>query len=1056
MVKIAHCSDLHLRLLKRHNEYRQVFYEFAESLIYNNVDVTIITGDVFHNKVNMSPEVIELASDFFKIVSDITPIYIIIGNHDCIINQPLRLDAISPIVDNLSLNSVNKIVLLKKSCVFHDDENKLTFGVFALNDEENFPYTFDKKEDYTNIALFHGALDKAKTDVHHILKSKYNNAMFKNYDIAMLGDIHKHQVLSNSPTIIYSGALLQQNHGEELKKGFVLWSIENRNSIKHEFVKINNDYGFYTIHLNEDDIKNFKDFEFKDVPKKPFIRVLLQGSSHKHVTLQNLASDIRKRFNPISLSIEVDIYNNTREMDIKDLEIDNVTQLSVQQRLIRKWFEDANTSKDDIEKILRIHSEIFNTSLTEENRSRAVNWTIHKMNFSNTYSYGEDNSIDFDSLVGLVGIFSPNRAGKSALLDSLMNGLFNMSSRVSRSNSTDLINMNELKAEIEIYFSVDNREFVLYRTVERQSTDSKRGRTNINLYEIIGGDRISLSGEANKNETEKLIRSMLGNYSDHKLTTFGMQDDLTAFLSFNQAYRKEVFSKFLGLDIVEILSDSVKAESDSYKRLIKQYKEHDFKAILKDYIERRDSIQDDITKAHELKKKISNEIEDINKSVDSFKSSIKQVDEELDKEKIEKDLSSSKETVDKTRKTIEKLEAELRLLHETKDKIENSIAVLNTKEIEHFVKDLADQKEKLIALKNSIILLKKDQKSAQRLSSNLKKHDWFEKEELCKKCTFLSDAFQARSTLENIEIQIEEKEVELKELIEKIDRLTFYEEKCKECKKLTKSLEDNIVQIKFRELELEKHQSILRHSLSEFELSSLMLDKYNANKDITKFNKKVKEEIDKLLKNLNAFDKQLKQVDKVINTKSVELGSIKQKIDDLDSSMRQLTEVEENFRLCTLLKEATSKDGIQLQIIKKVIPRINLELRKILSNAADFEIMLDIDKETSDLTISIDDGNTKRPLELGSGMEKTMGSIALRAAIANISLVPRCNLFVVDEGLASLDSENLNNINMLLGYLKNIFKTVIIISHVDILQDLCDSVITIKKDENGYSHLNVQ
>ena len=122
MVKIAHCSDLHLRLLKRHNEYRQVFYEFAESLIYNNVDVTIITGDVFHNKVNMSPEVIELASDFFKIVSDITPIYIIIGNHDCIINQPLRLDAISPIVDNLSLNSVNKIVLLKKSCVFHDDE----------------------------------------------------------------------------------------------------------------------------------------------------------------------------------------------------------------------------------------------------------------------------------------------------------------------------------------------------------------------------------------------------------------------------------------------------------------------------------------------------------------------------------------------------------------------------------------------------------------------------------------------------------------------------------------------------------------------------------------------------------------------------------------------------------------------------------------------------------------------------------------------------------------------------------------------------------------------
>ena len=155
------------------------------------------------------------------------------------------------------------------------------------------------------------------------------------------------------------------------------------------------------------------------------------------------------------------------------------------------------------------------------------------------------------------------------------------------------------------------------------------------------------------------------------------------------------------------------------------------------------------------------------------------------------------------------------------------------------------------------------------------------------------------------------------------------------------------------------------------------------------------------------------------------------------------------------MKEALSKNGIQLSLIKKIIPRINIEVKKILSNIPNFEIIVAIEDESQDIIIYIEDGINRRRIELGSGMEKTIGAIALRAALTNMSLLPRCNLFVIDEGFGTLDSENLNYMNMLLSYLKSIFTTVLIISHVDSLQDICDTIITVEKSDSGYSNIKI-
>ena len=1051
-MKIAHCADIHIRLLKRHSEYSKVFDNFQRSLFENEIDRIVVAGDLFHNKVSLSPEAVRLGRDFLQKIAQAAPVDIIVGNHDCIVNQPNRLDAITPVLDHID-ELTHSINLWENSGIFNIEDN-INYGIFAINDEDNFPYIIDdKKDDQIYIALFHGAINKAKTDVEYALKSRYNVNMFDNYDFAFLGDIHKMQVLSYdramNPKIAYSGSLIQQNHGEVIDKGYLIWDTEE---LSTKFVKVENDYGFYTIKLNDIDANNLTNLAFEGVPKKPYIRVLVGGSSYNQVTLNNIASTVREMYNPLSLSVEVDMTSDNENIDIEDLEIENVTQLSVQQKLLRNWFDNSSLTKTEIDNILSIHSEIFNTSIEVETKNRGINWNVHRMNFSNTFSYGEDNSIDFDSLDGLVGIFAPNRAGKSALLATLLNGLFNMSDRVSRSNISDLINSNESNASIEIYFSVDNRKFVIMRIIERRPDNPNKGKTKIALWEIIAGQRIPLSGDARVNETEQMLKNMLGSYLDHRLTTFGMQNDLSSFLDQNQASRKESLSKFLGLDVIDQLYWAIKAENDGLKKLIKQYKEHDFNAILDGYIKERDSIEIELADANKLKNKISKQISKINEKINEKTKQIENVDYSNDVD-IKGKIRSLEMLIKNEKQHIIDSENEKKQIQKSIDDIENELNDFDELLRSKIKSKLVENKEKHLFIMNSIMLLKKDLKNAKSLSEILEKHDWFEKNDYCKKCSFLSEAFIAKNSLDNFLLQIEEKNKEAIEVNEKIEKAQIIESefeiletKLHDQKRLASTLD-------LLELRLKNDKQNAEYTIKELDDAKQLLKLYEKNEATIEKNERLENEIAKQRKDLNTFSDQSNGIDNFINKRNVELGGIKQKIDDLGNSMQHLTEIEETFRLSSMLQNALSKDGIQLQIIKKVIPRINMELRKILSNVTDFDIILEIDDESRDIGIYIDDGNSKRSLDLGSGMEKSTGSIAIRAAIANISLIPRCNLFIIDEGFGTLDSDNLNNMNMLLGYLKSIFKTVIIISHISEMQDIVDHIITMERDENGYSKI---
>ena len=64
---IHHLSDIHIRNLKRHTEYREVFDRVYENIKLDTKDSIIyVGGDIAHAKLDMSPELVDLISEFFQ------------------------------------------------------------------------------------------------------------------------------------------------------------------------------------------------------------------------------------------------------------------------------------------------------------------------------------------------------------------------------------------------------------------------------------------------------------------------------------------------------------------------------------------------------------------------------------------------------------------------------------------------------------------------------------------------------------------------------------------------------------------------------------------------------------------------------------------------------------------------------------------------------------------------------------------------------------------------------------------------------------------------------
>ena len=116
-----------------------------------------------------------------------------------------------------------------------------------------------------------------------------------------------------------------------------------------------------------------------------------------------------------------------------------------------------------------------------------------------------------------------------------------------------------------------------------------------------------------------------------------------------------------------------------------------------------------------------------------------------------------------------------------------------------------------------------------------------------------------------------------------------------------------------------------------------------------------------------------------------------------------------------------------------------------MDQIVDFNIILQTDGKNINGYIVYDEDNMW-PLELTSGMERFISSLAIRVALINVSALPRPNFIAIDEGWNAFDYNNVNNIGSIMDFLRNKFDFILSISHLQVIRQYCDHQIKLKKD----------
>ena len=1037
--KIYHLADLHIRNLKRHKEYREVFQKFLDNVDRDNIENSVIylAGDIAHAKTEMSPELIREISWFLTECANRKHTFLITGNHDCNLNNNYRLDVLTPIVENLENERIH---YLRDTGVypFHN----LTFVVYSILDEkENWPKA-ELVEGENTICLFHGPVNLAQTDIGYTVSSNsFTTDMFEGFDMVMLGDIHKRQTLG-SPTIAYAGSMIQQNHGESLDKhGYLLWDVESRT---FEEVDLPNDYGFYTLDVNNGVVPIVN-----DMPKKPRLRVRVSNTEPSQI--KKALTQIKKKYKVQEFTVtRMDTLSKQKTGNFDDkLAIGNVRDVEFQNELIKDYLERQYLADDEtIDKIQQINREI-NTKLVDDEMTPNVQWVPKEFEFSNMFSYGENNKIRFDNANGMVGIFAPNASGKSSLFDALSFCIFDKTSRTYIAKN--ILNNRKSNFYCKLHFQIEDIDYY----IERRAKLINRGRNlkvDVSFWREDESGIHSLNGEQRR-DTNSIIQQYLGTYEDFVLTTLSLQGNNSLFIDKSQSERKEILAQFMGVDIFDKLYSHASDENRDNASLIRKFKRDDFTQQLAD-------IQIDLKRAEaEYKLEEVNlrtakeEVEKHNQKLISLNEKIVKVkSDNYSLDELETKKSTSETSLTDLLSQRDTTQSKIGELEETQIELEEKIDSYDEDKIDEGLTEYTEVGYDLTLVENNIEkhLIKSESLSERK--EHLDSHKYNEECDICMENsqTILEQKEKVEGELETIKSELRDLENKQSELVSKRKELAPFE---LEHKKLNKLKED--------ENKVSRDINILINKLSTFETQEIKLNNellqvtqlitdYLENEKQIQKNKELRDEIVGVRSDLAKAKQIVSNSEADILVLNGSVSSLKNQKKTIEDRIEEVEKLEEQFGLYEYYLNALGKDGVSYELISKALPMIEGEVNNILGQIVEFGLQLEMDGKSINANIVYDD--QKWSLEMCSGMERFISGLAIRIALINVCNLPRPNFLVIDEGFGTLDNENLTSLYMLFAYLKTQFDFVMIISHIDSMRDVVDSLMEIKK-VNGFSNI---
>lgn len=764
--------------------------------------------------------------------------------------------------------------------------------------------------------------------------------------------------------------------------------------------------------------------------KEPHIRVVWEDYPENHTQegIKRVKMHFQKKYNTRYVHVITSPIINFSATKLTSLDItENISDFQYQKKLMLDFIKENNI-KIDIDKIHKLDDKV-NLKVEEElvNTIKYNKWFIRNIRFSNFLSFGQDNYIDFETLGGITVVESnpKNFGGKSsATIDLLLFLFFNKTTKTKTNieifNRYSSNNTVEVKGEL----TIDDLNYVIERKLTRKKTRSGdyKVTNELNFFKYEDGEIVNLEGEQRR-ETEQFITAAIGSESDFLSTILTTGYNLEELIDSKPTARGQILTKFLGLENLKIKEETAKKMYNEWARTLTS-NTHSRVTLEENIREYKMSIEESETEMQTLKDEI-----EVNEKL------LKEM--EIKKEKV---LSSKNNDVDlelvKTnphllRKEIEDIEEEVK---------KKKVKCEEIKVVEPSEYYLEDEHKIVINDKNDVIV------EGKSIASEIKRQEdllvQLKEGTICPTCKRPLDGVNHDDEIKEIQNKIEELKAERIKIGKKYKELEVLNENYNKIKKEFDDYEKNKVLKSKYELEIDQKKH-------EITIKSERLNKYDSNKQKMEQNQRIESEIMVLNTKLETAKAEIKQNDALILKHSNNIVLMNKSISESNSLIAQIKKEEEYQSIFKVYLSIFGKNGVSKEIVKNIVPLLNEELRNLLSDSSEFTVELRInEKHEIQFTMIDNETRVEKPLESGSGYEKTIASLALRCVLTKVSSLPKPNIVVMDEVFGKIADENLELVGEFFLKIKEYFDHIMVISHNPLIRNWSDNVIMVKKEEN--------
>ncbi len=764
-----------------------------------------------------------------------------------------------------------------------------------------------------------------------------------------------------------------------------------------------------------------------DTLENPYIQVVWEDTPDNFTQerLKRVRSYFEKKYKSKNVNVITKV--KTEDMDVQSVDVSmNILDENFQKELIKKYLI-ANGYEKSLDEVLNIDLLVEDKIASEKaDITPFKKWYIKNIEFSNFLSFGDKQVLDFEKVEGITAVESnpPNFGGKTVLtVDLLLFLFFNTTTKTNKAEEIFNRFRNKDKVVVKGEIQIDGEDYIIVREVNRKLKRNKTDytvSTSLEFFKKLSdGSLQNFTGEQRR-ETEEFIKKSIGTMDDFLMTILTTSTNLEELIDSKPTARGQVLSRFLGLDSLKLKEDVAKEITSNYsKGMISNIYNIE---SLKEEIE---IAKIDIEQENLNILKYVDELSDVNSRIEKGQGYrddlIRKKHIGLDDELLRINPESMK---DEIKEYGSKIGVALKEL--------TSINVVEPSKYYH--EDEHDQiKEKLSTEKvNEGTMSSKKEDIIEELKT-------FEDGLECQYCGIVlaqsTYTEKRKKELEDINIGISRSTLKLKEL-------SLQEQSFVNLKKDFDTYERNkLIKEKFEiQLEtLELKKGSLEDKLKRFKEVQIKLEE----------NKKIDETILKADMRLDVLTVERDGVNTKISDSKNNIKNRNSKIDENNSFIIRIKDEEKKLRLYKIYLELFGKKGITKMIMRSMTPVINSELQRLLIDSAEFKLEVRI-SEKDEVEFWMIDNNTgiEKLMSSGSGYERSIASLALRAVLSKVCSLPKPNIVVFDEVFGKISNENLEMVSQFFQKIKEYFEKIFVITHNPLVSQWADSVVKINKDNN--------